>query len=450
MSDILPAVRDPQHGLGIVAPSQITLERFGVICHQSGMFKDLRSASQAVVKLAAGQELGIGAFAALQGLHVMDGKVTLGAGIIAAQIRKHPDYNFRVVKHDDTECVIEFIYKGDVVGVSPFTIADAKKAKLIKSDGGWEKFPRNMLYARAMSNGARWYCPDVFAGPIYTPDELGLEVNEQGDVVDPPIAKPREGELGVPQATASGGVSDDQRLVGGALREQLKELMGDEHLVFIRASATTIAGEGVGVDKLNGDQMDSLMKLMSAKIDELRGTGEGVADGDAAGVSAAAESPPATAVSEQAVVAGEGLPGDLPVKTLTYPSLSEAGVVRTVALYGDDEVVCDCPAHRYAQNRPCKHAKMAMGEWGLTVPDTEPVVEAEAVADDPKGDEIDRLGLLIRLGADNGLSGEESMRVVTTTTGGDIEKLLDATVYSQAQSAVFMAAKQAPVTEVVA
>jgi hypothetical protein len=30
-----------------------------------------------------------------------------------------------------------------------------------------------MLYARALSNGAKWYCPDVFGGPIYTPDELG-------------------------------------------------------------------------------------------------------------------------------------------------------------------------------------------------------------------------------------------------------------------------------------
>jgi hypothetical protein len=44
-----------------------------------------------------------------------------------------------------------------------------------------------MLFARAMSNGARWYCPDVFAGPAYTPDELGADVDgETLAMVSPP------------------------------------------------------------------------------------------------------------------------------------------------------------------------------------------------------------------------------------------------------------------------
>ena len=47
----------------------------------------------------------------------------------------------------------------------------------------YKGFARNMLFARAMSNGARWFTPDVFGGPVYTPDELGAEVNEQGEVV---------------------------------------------------------------------------------------------------------------------------------------------------------------------------------------------------------------------------------------------------------------------------
>ena len=35
-----------------------------------------------------------------------------------------------------------------------------------------------------MSNGAKWYCPDVFGGPVYTPDELGEIVDgETGEVV---------------------------------------------------------------------------------------------------------------------------------------------------------------------------------------------------------------------------------------------------------------------------
>jgi hypothetical protein len=32
-----------------------------------------------------------------------------------------------------------------------------------------------MLFARAMSDGVKWYTPDVFNGPVYTPDEIQVE-----------------------------------------------------------------------------------------------------------------------------------------------------------------------------------------------------------------------------------------------------------------------------------
>jgi hypothetical protein len=57
------------------------------------------------------------------------------------------------------------------IGVSKFTIEDAKKAGTKNLD----KYPANMLFARAMSNGVKWYTPDVFNGPVYTPDEIQVE-----------------------------------------------------------------------------------------------------------------------------------------------------------------------------------------------------------------------------------------------------------------------------------
>ena len=41
-----------------------------------------------------------------------------------------------------------------------------------------------MLFARCISNGIKWFCPDVFSGSVYTPEELGATVNEEGDVID--------------------------------------------------------------------------------------------------------------------------------------------------------------------------------------------------------------------------------------------------------------------------
>jgi hypothetical protein len=52
-----------------------------------------------------------------------------------------------------------------------FTLEDARRAKLIKPDSGWEKFPSAMLRARVVSAGIRMVAPGIVAG-LYTPEEV--------------------------------------------------------------------------------------------------------------------------------------------------------------------------------------------------------------------------------------------------------------------------------------
>ena len=69
MSSNLPARRDPvQVGQTLAA---------------SGYFQDAREAAQAAVKVMAGEELGLGPIAAMTGIHIVKGKVTLSANLIA-------------------------------------------------------------------------------------------------------------------------------------------------------------------------------------------------------------------------------------------------------------------------------------------------------------------------------------------------------------------------------
>lgn len=156
--------------------------RLGDVFARSGYFQDARDAAQAIVKIMAGRELGLPPIASMTGIHVISGRITLGANLIASLIKKSGRYNYRVRRMDAEACEIEFFEGGESVGLSPFTIADARKA----GTKNLEKFPRNMLFARAISNGARWFCPDIFGGPVYTPDELGAEVDEDGLVVNQP------------------------------------------------------------------------------------------------------------------------------------------------------------------------------------------------------------------------------------------------------------------------
>jgi hypothetical protein len=165
----------------------------------SGFFQDARQASQAIVKILAGQELGFGPFASMTGVHIIKEKPVLAANLMAAAVKRSGKYNYRVVKHDDTICHLEFFEnwngKWEKQGDSIFTIEDAKRAGVYDSNANWRKYPRNQLFARAMSNGQKWYAPDAFNGAtVYTPDELGaIEDADGGVIVQPEPAQIVEG-----------------------------------------------------------------------------------------------------------------------------------------------------------------------------------------------------------------------------------------------------------------
>ena len=149
---------------------------------ESGMFTDVKSAQQAVVKIMAGQEIGIPPFASMSGIHIIQGKPTIGAGLIASTIKGSGKYDYRVLETSEKNCTIEFFQGKESIGKSSFTIDDAKKAGTKNLD----KFPKNMLFARAISNGVKWFCPDIFSGPVYTPEEMEVVTEDvKHEVVEP-------------------------------------------------------------------------------------------------------------------------------------------------------------------------------------------------------------------------------------------------------------------------
>lgn len=145
----------------------------------SGMFTDAKSVAQAFVKIQAGQEIGLAPFAAMSGINVIMGKPTFGAGIIASSVKGSNKYDFKVKEMTDKICSIDFFEGKEFIGNSSFSIEDAKK----QGTKNLDKFPKNMLYARAMSNGQKWFCPDVFQMSVYVPEEMP-EVTEDAPRTD--------------------------------------------------------------------------------------------------------------------------------------------------------------------------------------------------------------------------------------------------------------------------
>jgi len=146
----------------------------GDVFMKSGMFKDIKTQAQAVVKILAGRELGLAPLESMTNIYIVNGKVALQAKIIGSLIKKSNKYDYIVTKLDNEECTIAFyVFEVDnkkvEIGKSTFTIKDAARAGIVNKEV-WKNYPRNMLFARALSNGARWYTSDVFCG--YTAEEL--------------------------------------------------------------------------------------------------------------------------------------------------------------------------------------------------------------------------------------------------------------------------------------
>lgn len=179
---------------------QPTISQQADVITRSKLFSDIRDKEQAAVKIMAGKELGFDAVTAMSGIHIIKGKITLGATLLAAAIKRSKRYDYRVVETTDDRCEIQFFELGQECGRAVFTMEDAKRADLT-SNQQWKKHPSDMLFARALTRGQRRFCPDVINGtPAYTPEELG-HYEEQPQRVRTEIVADPEIDIEIPVAT---------------------------------------------------------------------------------------------------------------------------------------------------------------------------------------------------------------------------------------------------------
>lgn len=168
-------------GKGLALTSFDELQRFAKAATMSGLVGYSRrdppqvALAKSMMVTQYGAELGVPPMAALQGIHVIEGKPALGAGLISALIQKSGSVKYRVTSSNAEECVLswfEFVDGAwERVGTSSFTIIEAKNANLAGRDN-WKKYACDMLFARALTRGARRFAPAIFAGSVYTPDEI--------------------------------------------------------------------------------------------------------------------------------------------------------------------------------------------------------------------------------------------------------------------------------------
>lgn len=172
-----------------------------------------------------GAMLGLSPIAALTGIHVIEGKpsasASLMAGLVQAQGHKvrtsvtgtvaagditatctviradDPDHPFTSTWDLDRALRAELIDRLDVTPEGKTVVVHRTRKGLA---GNWQKYTESMLKARAKSEACRDAAEDALFGLHYTPEELGAEVDEDGapvditatvvDVTPPTVARP--------------------------------------------------------------------------------------------------------------------------------------------------------------------------------------------------------------------------------------------------------------------
>ena len=135
---------------------------------KSGMFPDVKSQAQGVVKILAGKELGLTPFQAMGGLYFVNGRIGIQANIVSGLIKKSKRYDYSIIKLTAETCEIDFFdmtspAEPKLLGRSIFGKTEAARAGLINKDN-YKSYPDSMFYARAISQGAKRYCPDALMG----------------------------------------------------------------------------------------------------------------------------------------------------------------------------------------------------------------------------------------------------------------------------------------------
>jgi hypothetical protein len=175
------------HSSALTAPGTSTLSlqvssvddlaRLARVFAASGLFgragNQETQVAECAIRLMAGMEAGFSPFASATGVHIINGRPAFSANLLAQAVRRHPDYDYRVMEKTATACRIKFLSRGEDLGTETFTIEMAERAGLLKNPT-WRSYPEAMLFSRALTAGMRTHCPDALGGhPAYTPEELG-------------------------------------------------------------------------------------------------------------------------------------------------------------------------------------------------------------------------------------------------------------------------------------
>ena len=201
----------------------------------SRMFRDSVQAEQAFARILCGRDLGLSPTESMTAIHIVEGKPELSADLQASMLRTYrgPDgerYDFRVTTpadKRDEECHVLIRRREpgegwEDIGTEIFTWKDAQVAGLAGKQN-WKKYPRNMMFARAISNAIAFFAPEAAHAPrmVVPPAEItaAIETSPGATAGTPAAGGPDDNVSNGERLPSSSGAAPGEDTVEGTAVE---------------------------------------------------------------------------------------------------------------------------------------------------------------------------------------------------------------------------------------
>jgi hypothetical protein len=199
MTQSLAKFEQPKNTTPDVGEFSVMKETATMLCKTGFLPQAIKTPEQAIAIILTGRELGIGTMAALNTINVIQGKPTVSPQLMLALIERSGQLeNIEIEPHNGNAVRCTMKRRNRSAHTEYFGETEAAAMQLTGKDN-YKKQALTMYRWRAVAACARVVFPDVILG-LYTPDEMGAEVNTEGEILPPePLHVVPMSELKAPQ-----------------------------------------------------------------------------------------------------------------------------------------------------------------------------------------------------------------------------------------------------------
>lgn len=254
--------------------------------------QSINTPEKAIAIILTGRELGIGTMAALNTINVISGKPTVSPQLMLALIERSGQLEDIQIVNEDSHVRCTMKRRGRSPHTEFFGDAEATAMGLRGKDN-YKKQAFTMYKWRAVAACARVVFPDVISG-LYTPDEMGADVTEDGELLPPvkdnirPMPSEIQARLNEKHPEEEAGIIDaeptegeqaeaDQRVINLSLIATLCSDLNKakDDIKWTKAILNDYAGQMfdlkvTNLDELTNEQVEIIATHLQERLDDLR------------------------------------------------------------------------------------------------------------------------------------------------------------------------------------